>query len=296
MSGAAFRMGAESTGEFGEKLAPSHEYGELLGHSLYFYSKDTGRPVKFVPPSFALDDITQIPRYRSFNSREYGCRLWWIEYGGRLDTVHDTEKIKWELWKIVYGVWNYIKNSGEFPEAETLTLEWVGHIPGKRESRRFEGDYMLHQQDLIEQRLHPDAVSFGGWALDLHPADGIYSEKPGCNQWHSRGVYQIPYRCFYSRNIKNLFLAGRIFSASHVAFSSTRVQATLSSRSAGGRHGGGAVHPRRAASRLTSLSRPTSSSCSATCCARGSTSPRCAWTIPTISRPTPSSARPVRSH
>jgi len=185
--------------------------------------------VKFVPPSFALDDITQIPRFRSFNAHEYGCRLWWIEYGGRLDTVHDTERIKWELWKVVYGVWNYIKNSGQFPEAETLTLEWVGHIPGKRESRRFEGDYMLRQQDLVEQRLHSDAVSFGGWAIDLHPADGIYSEKPGCNQWHSRGVYQIPYRCLYSRNVKNLFLAGRIISASHVAFSSTRVQATLAS-------------------------------------------------------------------
>ena len=229
LSGAAFRMGAESENEFGEKLAPGKEYGELLGHSLYFYSKDVGRPVRFVPPSFALDDITKIPRFRSFNAHDYGCRLWWIEYGGRLDTVHDTEKIKWELWKVVYGVWNYIKNSGEFPEAETLTLEWVGHIPGKRETRRFEGDYILRQQDLIEQRLHPDAVSFGGWALDLHPADGIYSEKPGCNQWHSRGVYQIPYRCLYSRNVKNLFLAGRIFSASHVAFSSTRVQATLSS-------------------------------------------------------------------
>lgn len=229
LSGAAFRMGAESADEFGEKLAPSQAYGELLGHSLYFYSKDVGRPVKFVPPSFALDDITQIPRFRSFNAHEYGCRLWWIEYGGRLDTVHDTERIKWELWKVVYGVWNYIKNSGQFPEAETLTLEWVGHIPGKRESRRFEGDYMLRQQDLVEQRLHSDAVSFGGWAIDLHPADGIYSEKPGCNQWHSRGVYQIPYRCLYSRNVKNLFLAGRIISASHVAFSSTRVQATLAS-------------------------------------------------------------------
>lgn len=229
MSGAAFRMGAESEAEFGEKLAPSKEYGELLGHTIYFYSKDVGRPVRFIPPSFALDDITQIPRFRSFNARDYGCRLWWIEYGGRLDTVHDSERIKWELWKIVYGVWNYIKNSGEFPEAETLTLEWVGHIPGKRESRRFEGDYMLRQQDLIEQRTHPDAVSLGGWALDLHPADGVYSEKPGCQQWHSRGVYQIPYRCLYSRNIRNLFLAGRIISASHVAFSSTRVQATLAS-------------------------------------------------------------------
>jgi hypothetical protein len=86
---------------------------------------------------------------------------------------------------------------------------------------------MLTQQDIIEQRLHPDAVAHGGWALDLHPADGVFSEKPGCNQWHARGVYQIPYRCLYSRNIGNLFLAGRIFSASHVAFGSTRVQATL---------------------------------------------------------------------
>lgn len=227
MAGAAFRMGAETAAEFGEKLAPDEDYGGLLGHSIYFYSKDVGRPVEFIPPSFALDDITGIPRFRSFNADEDGCRLWWIEYGGRLDTVHDTETIKWELWKVVYGVWNYIKNSGRFPEAETLTLEWVGYIPGKRESRRFEGDYMLTQQDLVEQRRHFDAVAHGGWALDLHPADGIYSDKPACTQWHSRGMYQIPYRCLYSRNIKNLFLAGRIISASHVAFSSIRVQATL---------------------------------------------------------------------
>mgnify|MGYP003575222975 FL=1 len=226
LSGAAFRMGAESIEEFGEKFAPSKEYGELLGHSLYFYSKDTGKPVKFTAPDFALDVTKEVPRFKSFNSKEYGCKLWWLEYGGRLDTVHDTEKIKWELWKVVYGAWNYIKNSGEFPEAENLTLEWVGTIPGKRESRRFEGDYMLRQQDIVEQRSHDDAVAFGGWSIDLHPADGVFSEKPGCNQWHGKGIYHIPYRCLYSRNIKNLFLAGRIISASHVAFASTRVMAT----------------------------------------------------------------------
>ncbi|QNN25207.1 FAD-dependent oxidoreductase [Planctomycetales bacterium ZRK34] len=225
-AGAAFRMGAETRDEYGEKFAPTEEYGQLLGHSLYFYTKDTGQHVKFVPPSFALTDITRIPRYRQFNAKEHGCQLWWIEYGGRLDTVHDTEAIKWELWRIVYGVWNHIKNSGQFPEADTMTLEWVGTIPGKRESRRFEGDYMLRQQDIVEQRRHDDAVSFGGWAIDLHPADGVFSEKPGCNQWHSKGVYQIPYRCLYSRNITNLFLAGRIISASHIAFGSSRVMLT----------------------------------------------------------------------
>lgn len=226
MAGAAFRMGAEAKDEFGEKFAPSKEYGELLGHSLYFYSKDAGRPVKFTPPSYALKDITKIPRYRSFNAKDFGCRLWWVEYGGRLDTVHATEDIKWELWRVIYGVWNHIKNSGQFPEAENLTLEWVGTIPGKRESRRFEGDYILRQQDVVEQRAHDDAVAFGGWSIDLHPADGVFSEKPGCNQWHAKGVYQIPYRTLYSRNIPNLFLAGRIISATHVAFGSSRVMAT----------------------------------------------------------------------
>ncbi|WP_031526745.1 FAD-dependent oxidoreductase [Dyadobacter crusticola] len=226
LAGAAFRMGAESMEEFGEKFAPDKAYGELLGHSMYFYSKDVGRPVKFIPPSYALQDITEIPRYKTFNPKDFGCRLWWLEFGGRLDTVHDTEKIKWELWKVVYGAWNYIKNSGEFPESENMTLEWVGTIPGKRESRRFEGDYMLKQQDIVEQKTFEDTAAFGGWSLDLHPADGVYSDQSGCNQWHSKGVYSIPYRCYYSRNISNLFIAGRIISATHVAFASTRVMAT----------------------------------------------------------------------
>jgi hypothetical protein len=226
LAGAAFRMGAESADEFDEKFAPSKEYGELLGHSLYFYSKNVGKPVRYVAPSYALKDITKIPRFRSFNAKDFGCKLWWVEYGGRLDTIAETETIKWELWKVIYGVWDHIKNSGSFPEAENLTLEWVGTIPGKRESRRFEGDYMLNQRDIVEQRPHEDAVAFGGWSIDLHPADGVFSEKPGCNQWHSKGIYQIPYRCLYSKNISNLYLAGRIMSASHVAFGSTRVMAT----------------------------------------------------------------------
>lgn len=237
LSGAAFRMGAESKEEFGELFAPDQDYGELLGHSIYFYTKDTGKPVRFVPPAYALDDITKIPRFRSFNAADYGCKLWWIEYGGRLDTVHDTETIKWELWKVVYGVWNYIKNSGGFPEAETLTLEWVGTIPGKRESRRFEGDYILRQQDIVGQQAFDDAVAYGGWSIDLHPADGVFSEGNGCNQWHSKGVYPIPYRCLYSHNISNLFLAGRLISASHVAFGSTRVMATAAHASQAGAMG-----------------------------------------------------------
>ena len=229
LAGAAFRMGAESRDEFDEPFAPSEEWGTLLGHSLFFYSKDAGHPVEFLPPSYALDDVTTIPEYRSFNTTDHGTRLWWLEYGGRLHTIHDTEQIKWELWKIVYGIWNHLKNSGEHPEAENLTLEWVGLIPGRRESRRFEGHYMLRQQDIVDQTEHPDGVAFGGWGIDLHPADGIFSEHiyhPEQFILWSRGTYQIPYRCLVSRNISNLFLAGRVISASHVAFGSTRVIGT----------------------------------------------------------------------
>ncbi|WP_339903417.1 FAD-dependent oxidoreductase, partial [uncultured Cyclobacterium sp.] len=220
------RMGAESADEFDEAFAPDHQYGELLGHSLYFYSKDTGKPVRFVVPQYANTEIDELPRFKSFNLKDHGCRLWWVEYGGRKDTIHESETIKWELWRVIYGIWNHLKNSGEYPEVDTHTLEWVGTIPGKRESRRFEGDYILSQKDLVEQRVFEDAISFGGWALDLHPADGVYGEIPGCTQWHTKGVYQIPYRTMYSKNISNLFLTGRIISASHVAFGSSRVMAT----------------------------------------------------------------------
>ena len=226
-AGAAFRMGAESKEEFDEGFAPDKEYGELLGHSIYFFTKDAGRPITYTAPSYALKDVSSIVKYRSYELSDHGCKLWWLEYGGRLDTIHQTEDIKWELWKIIYGIWDHVKNSGKYPEAENLTLEWVGHIPGKRESRRFEGDYILSQKDVVEQRMHHDAVSYGGWSLDLHPADGVFSERPGCNQWHSKGIYQIPLRCMYSKNIKNLWLAGRLMSASHVAFGSSRVMATV---------------------------------------------------------------------
>ncbi len=226
-AGASYRMGAEEKDEFDEKFTLDKEcYGELLGHSIYFYSKDTGKTVEFIPPSYALKNVEdKIPRLKNVSISSQGCRLWWLEYGGRLDTIHDTEDIKWELWSVVYGVWDYIKNSGRF-NSQTLTLEWVGLIPGKRESRRFLGHYILTQDDIIKQHHFEDAIAFGGWAIDLHPADGVYSSENGCIQYHSKGIYEIPYRCYVSKDIKNLYYAGRIISATHVAHGSTRVMAT----------------------------------------------------------------------
>lgn len=227
LAGASYRVGAEDGSEFGEKYAPYDKYGQMLGHSIFFYSKDAGKPVRFKAPDIALKDITEIPRYSLIDSSDQGCRFWWLEYGATLDTIYDNEDIKFELWKIVYGVWNYIKNSGKFQGVDNLTLEWVGLIPGKRESRRFNGLYMLNQNDIVHQHRFDDAVACGGWAIDLHPAEGVYSTEPPCTQYHSKGIYSIPYRCLVSKDLKNLFLAGRIISVSHVAYGSTRVMMTL---------------------------------------------------------------------
>ncbi|GAA1488166.1 FAD-dependent oxidoreductase [Brachybacterium sacelli] len=228
LAGAQYRVGRESQDEYGETWAPEQADRELLGSSLFFYTHDTGAPEKFVPPNIAKDiSKTPIPRNRIIRTGDNGCNYWWIEWGGEVDTVDENERIRDELWSVVYGIWDHIKNSGDF-DADTLTLEWVGAIPGKREYRRFLGDYVLTQQDILQQRSFPDAVAFGGWSIDLHPVEGVYAEKPGAQQRYSNGTYAIPYRSLYSRNVDNLLFAGRNISASHIAFGSTRVMATCS--------------------------------------------------------------------
>lgn len=234
LSGAAFRIGAEERTVYDEGFSPSGKYGELLGHTIFLYPKTTDHPVKYIGSSLALQDMTVIPKLHQINPSQSGCNYWWFEYGGDKDTIYDSEEIKLELWRVVYGAWNYIKNSGKYPEAENMTLEWVGMIPGKRESRRFEGLYTMTQNDIVTQRIFNDAISYGGWAIDLHPSEGVYASGPSCNQYHAKGIYSIPYRCFVSRDIDNLFFAGRLISVSHVAHGSTRVMITCA-------HGGQAV-------------------------------------------------------
>ncbi len=227
LAGAEYRMGRESRDEFNESFAPAQDDRAMLGSSIYFISKKAGKPVRYIPPSFALDiSKTEIPSYRRIDPLENGPEFWWIEYGGELDTIHEAGNIKWKLWEIVYGIWDYIKNSGNFEDTENLALEWIGTTAGKRESRRFLGDTVLSQNDIESQRRFDDAVAVGGWPIDLHPSEGVFSKNHACNQVHPDGVYTLPYRAYYSKNIKNLFLAGRLISCSHVAFGSTRVMGT----------------------------------------------------------------------
>lgn len=226
LAGARHRVGREAKSTYGEAWAPDVSDNVTLGSTILFYTKDVGRRVDYVAPDFAKDVAkTSIPVDRIIRAGDYGAAYWWIEWGGELDAVHDNEKIRDELWSVIFGIWDYIKNSGNFA-ADTLDLEWVGTVPGKREYRRFEGDYTLTQNDILAQTEFEDAIGFGGWSIDLHPPGGMYAPEGGAAQWYPNGVYFIPFRCLYSSNVENLLMAGRNISASHVAFGSTRVMAT----------------------------------------------------------------------
>lgn len=226
LAGAEYRLGREASSEFGEAWAPPEADNEFLGSTILFYTKDTGHPVRFIAPDSTRDiTTTSIPESRIIRSGDNGAFYWWIEWGGQLDIVADNEVIRDELRSVIFGIWDYIKNSGKF-EAANLDLEWVGSLPGKREYRRFLGDHVLTQNDILQQTDFDDAVAFGGWSIDLHPVEGMYAAQAGALQRYSNGIYAIPFRSYYSRNVATLLVAGRDISATHVAFGSTRVMAT----------------------------------------------------------------------
>ncbi len=226
-AGADMRRGREARAEFDETLAPEVADQETLGSSILFTSRKHDGPVPFAAPSWARKmDAAQLQR-RTIKSWEYG--YWWIEWGGHIDTISDNERIRFELLGIVMGLWDHIKNSGKFPSSANWALEWVGMVPGKRESRRLVGDHLLTEHDLLSGGQFEDAVAIGGWPLDDHPPGGFdsVSDSPG-RQVATREVYDIPLRSLYSHNVANLFMAGRNISATHVAFTSTRVMGTCS--------------------------------------------------------------------
>lgn len=234
-AGAEYRMGRESEDEFGESLAPKKADTFTMAPTILIEWRDVGRPVSFTPPKWAktLSDAELLPMKTSqrgsfpenrfhdaayLKTRDRG--FWWMEYGGMRDTITDSEEIRDELLKLAYGMWNKIKNYGE--GAENLDLVWVETVPGKRESRRFIGDHMLTQNDIESHTSFPDRIAYGGRAIDLHT--DIYSRYTPAEYVPTNGLYSIPFRCLYSKNIKNLLMAGRNISVTHVALGSTRVQ------------------------------------------------------------------------
>jgi hypothetical protein len=230
-AGASFRYGREARSEFDERWAPEEPDDVVLGSTIMFAARDVGRPVPFVPPAWAhsFPDEESLP-FRPHEAIDSG--YWWLEWGGRLNTIADNEAIRKELHAAVFGVWDHIKNHCTVPgvreRAANMALDWIGHIPGKRESRRFEGDHILSERDITKglENVPHDVVAFGGWAIDLHAPDGVYSPDRPCTQPPLPDLYGIPLRSLYSRTVANLYLAGRDISQTHVAHGSTRVMKT----------------------------------------------------------------------
>lgn len=226
-AGAEYRTGREGKAEFNETFAPDKPDGWQMGASLLMSAKDMERPMPYEAPSWAIKyDAEKAHKRRKFNAYHEG--IWWVEVGSDDDIIGDQEINRHKLMGYLHGVWDYIKNSGKFPESENLALDWVGSLPSRRESRRFIGDYIHSERDLTGYKDFTDAVAFGGWGIDEHNPGGMDNIQLAPTTFHAHfdEVYQIPFRSLYAKSIANLLFAGRNVSQTHIALASSRIMAT----------------------------------------------------------------------
>jgi hypothetical protein len=226
LAGADYRTGREGRDEFGEATAPEQADKMTMGASVQWYSENSGKPAAF--PSFSHG-----VEFNERNCERVTMGEWTWETGMNLDQINDFERIRDYGLMVVYSNWSYLKNrfSGK-DHYLTRKLGWVAYVSGKRESRRLMGDYILKEDDLRKYVTHEDGTAATTWTIDLHYPDPKNTENfPGAEfksiaRHISIYPYPVPYRCLYSRNVDNLFMAGRNISMTHVALGTVRVMRT----------------------------------------------------------------------
>ena len=226
LAGADYKMGRESREEFGESTAPEIADKMVMGASIQWYSVDTGEKSSFPRFDYGID-------FNDMNCEKVTMGEWTWETGMNYDMITDFERIRDYGLLVVYANWSSLKN--ELKENDSYAnrkLEWVAYLAGKRESRRLMGDYILKEDDIRKYVAHEGASASTTWSIDLHYPDPENSKNFKNNEFKSIAKhiniypYPIPYRCLYSRNIDNLFMAGRNISVTHVALGTVRVMRT----------------------------------------------------------------------
>lgn len=226
LAGADYRMGRESRDEFGESTAPEQADKMTMGASVQWYSEDTKKPSSFPLFEYGVD-------FNEKNCEKVTMGEWTWETGMNYDQIKDFERIRDYGLMVVYSNWSYLKNEMKENDVyKNRKLAWVAYISGKRESRRLMGDYILKEEDLRKHVVHEDGSAASTWSIDLHYPDPKNTENFPGQEFKSIAKhiniypYPIPYRCLYSRNIDNLFMAGRNISVTHVALGTVRVMRT----------------------------------------------------------------------
>ena len=225
LTGAEFRIGRESKHEFNEIISVEVEDKKTMGMSCLIQARKLDFAVDYIAPDWALKLTAEDIKYRRPNVNSTYENFWYLELGGDRDSIADSEIVRDELLALAYGIWDYVKNSGEF-DADNWQLDFVGFLPGKRESRRMMGKYIMKQPDITSGGKFEDVVAYGGWPMDDHNPGGFWHDGAPNENGETPSPYGIPYRTLYSVNIDNLMFAGRNISMTHAAMSSSRVMAT----------------------------------------------------------------------
>ena len=226
LAGADYAMGRESRNDYNEPLAPEVADSLTMGVSIQWYSREDRKPSRFPEFNYGID-------FNDSNCERVTMGEWKWETGMNRNQITEAETIRDYGLLVIYSNWSHLKNhSADKGVYATRSLDWVGYISGKRESRRLLGDYILKQDDIDKNVCHEDASFTTTWSLDLHFPDPQNSKRFPGNEFKAATnhifihPYAVPYRCLYSRNIDNLFMAGRNISVTHVALGTVRVMRT----------------------------------------------------------------------
>ena len=209
-----------------------------MGMTNVWYVEDTGKEQKFPACPWAIDvtnanfpgRVTAVNKNNAERFNRFGG--WYWESGCEHDPIEKAEYMRDTNFRAMYGVWDCVKNTDN--EYKTYKIGNAAYIGGKRESRRLIGDILLNKSDVYHGYEFKDRCVPSTWSFDVHyPNKKYYSafhEGDGfiTQDYHERfkTPYFIPYRCLYSRNIKNLFMAGRNVSVTHDALGTVRVMRT----------------------------------------------------------------------